>query len=156
MLGDMTTSPSTVDAPAITREIGETVYALMTELVRGMPRDMSLTSVATLSTLNRLGPRRVTDLAASEGVTQPSMTALVTALERSGHVTRRSDPSDKRASLVSVTDLGRDYVEHRRRAGADTVVSVLDELTDDERAALAAAVPAMSRLRDLKSDQRLG
>ncbi|MGJ0119563.1 MarR family winged helix-turn-helix transcriptional regulator [Williamsia sp. MIQD14] len=151
----MSKPTSTVDDPAITREIGETVYALMTELVRGMPRDMSLTSVATLSTLNRLGPRRVTDLAASEGVTQPSMTALVTALERLGHVTRRSDPSDKRASLVSVTDRGRDYVEQRRRAGADTVVSVLDRLTDDERDALAAAVPAMTRLRELKSDERL-
>ena len=39
---------------------------------------MSLTSLSTLATLELTGPRRITDLAANEGVTQPSMTALVT------------------------------------------------------------------------------
>jgi DNA-binding MarR family transcriptional regulator len=38
---------------------------------------LSLTAAATLITLRRSGSCRLTDLAASEGVSQPSMTALV-------------------------------------------------------------------------------
>ncbi len=153
----MSESAAAVDDPAATSrddDVAEAVYALTTELLRQMPRDMSLTSVATLSTLNRMGPRRITDLAQSEGVAQPSMTALVTALERSGHVRRESDPNDRRASLVTLTDLGRDYVAHRRARGADSVASVLDDLTQLERDALVAAVPAVRRLRELKAQQR--
>lgn len=138
----------------LTDQIGEAVYALATELVRQMPRDLSLTSVATLSTLARRGPRRVTELAASEGVAQPSMTALVTALERDGLVERQPDPRDKRAALVTVTDAGREYVARRRRIGADLVTSTLEELSESDRAALAEAVGALRRVREIRAAHR--
>ncbi|WP_299575116.1 MarR family transcriptional regulator [uncultured Williamsia sp.] len=138
----------------LTEEIGEAVYALATEVVRQMPRDLSLTSVATLSTLARRGPRRVTELAASEGVAQPSMTALVTSLERDGLVERRPDPRDRRAALVTVTEAGREYVAHRRRIGTDLVSSTLAELSDEDRAALADAVGALRRVREIRAAHR--
>ena len=138
----------------LTDQIGEAVYALATELVRQMPRDLSLTSVATLSTLVRRGPRRVTELAASEGVAQPSMTALVTALERDGLVERQPDPRDKRAALVSITEAGREYVARRRRIGADLVTSTLEELSEGDRAALADAVDALRRVREIRAAHR--
>ena len=75
---------------------------------------MSLTSLSTLATLELTGPRRITDLAASEGVTQLLMTALVTALERSGLVERRSDPSDRRVALVTLTPDGLSYIRGLR------------------------------------------
>ena len=71
----------------------DALYGLLTTVLRATPRDMSLTSAATLSTLELTGPRRITDLAVIQGVTQPSMTVLVTALERSGLVERQSDPA---------------------------------------------------------------
>lgn len=77
--------------------IGAALYNIATRAVRRRPRDMSLTSAATLATLDRTGPRRITDLAASEGVTQPAMTALVRVMEESGLVERRGDASDKRS-----------------------------------------------------------
>ena len=138
----------------LTDQIGEAVYALATELVRQMPRDLSLTSVATLSTLTRRGPRRVTELAASEGVAQPSMTALVTALERDGLVERQPDPRDRRASLVTVTDSGREYVARRRRIGAELVTSTLEELSESDRSALADAVDALRRVREIRAAHR--
>src|ERR1700729_2579906 len=75
------------------------LYGLPSTLLRRVPRDLSLTSLATLSTLDRTGPRRITDLAAVEGITQPSMTVLVTALERGGMASRHSDPDDGRVTL---------------------------------------------------------
>src|SRR5579863_1692110 len=60
--------------------------------VRCIPRELSLTSASTLATLERTGPRRITDLAAIEGVTQPAMTVLVRVMEESGLVGNHGAP----------------------------------------------------------------
>ena len=122
--------------------------------MRRVPRDLSLTSLSTLSTLDRTGPRRITDLAAVEGVAQPSMTVLVSGLERSGLVERRADPTDGRVALVAVTEAGSDYIRARRRAGAEGFVQLIDKLPPDAAATLAAAIPALERLRELDDEER--
>src|SRR5579884_4040806 len=48
-------------------------------------------------------PRRITELASEERVTQPAITLLVNRLAERGWVERVSDPSDRRAVLVSLT-----------------------------------------------------
>jgi pimeloyl-ACP methyl ester carboxylesterase/DNA-binding MarR family transcriptional regulator len=108
---------------------------------------VSLTSASTLATLQRTGPRRITDLAAIEGVTQSAMTVLVQVLERSGLVERGGDPADKRVTLVAITESGADYVRARRHAGAEAFVALIDELPAGEATALLAAVPALQHLR---------
>ena len=133
---------------------GEALYGLVTAVVRRRSREMSLTSLATLATLDRTGPRRVTDLAVIEKVAQPSMTALVITLERAGLVERRGDPADKRVALVSLTAAGSDLLRARRRAGAEAIVQLIDKLPPDEAAALAAAIPALQHLRELDNEQR--
>jgi DNA-binding MarR family transcriptional regulator len=128
---------------------GTALYALVVEAVRRNPRTMSMTSLSTLATLERTGPRRITDLAAVEGVTQPSMTALVRVLERDGLVARRSDPGDGRVALMAVTKAGSDLVRARRRAGAEAFAMLIDELSEEDAATLATAIPALERLRVL-------
>jgi len=134
--------------------IGEALYALVTLAVRDGPREISLTAASTLAMLDRTGARRLTDLAVIEGVTQPSMSVLVTGLEQAGLAVRRRDPADKRVVLVALAAAGSEYIRARRRAGADTFADLIDKLSDGEAAALAAAVPALSRLVDLDSDRR--
>jgi DNA-binding MarR family transcriptional regulator len=135
-------------------EAADALYRLLTAAVRQLPRDMSLTSLATLSTIDRTGPRRITDLSASEGVTQPSMTSLVTALERSGLVERRQDPNDQRVVLVALTEAGADYLRKRRRAGMDAFAQLIGKLPAADTAALVAAAPALRHLRELDEQQR--
>jgi DNA-binding MarR family transcriptional regulator len=132
-----------------TAATGTALYALVVEAVRRNPRTMSMTSLSTLATLERTGPRRITDLAAVEGVTQPSMTALVRVLERDGLVARRGDPGDGRVALMAVTKAGSDLVHARRRAGAKAFAQLIDKLSDEDAATLAAAIPALERLRTL-------
>lgn len=136
--------------------VGSALYGLATRAVRRSPRELTLTSSATLATLDRTGPRRITDLAVIEGVTQPAMTALVRVMEESGLVERRGDASDKRVTLVSLTDAGASYVRARRRAGVDAFVRLIDQLTDDEVEALVAALPALQHLAALDSQDREG
>jgi len=136
--------------------VGEELIGLMAAAVRWVSRDMSLTSLATLSTLDRAGPQRITDLARLEGVAQPSMTVLVGNLERDGFVVRRGEPSDRRVVLVELTAAGTDLIRSRRRAGAQAFARLIDKLSPGEAAALVAALPALQHLRELKEAQRAG
>ena len=117
-----------------------------------MPRDMSLTAVATLHTLERHGPQRLTRVASLEGVTQPSMTALVTRLERDGFVERRPDHSDRRVVLVALTGAGEAYVRHRRQLGVDRLAGLMGELPGEQAVALRAALAAIAGLCHLDQD----
>jgi DNA-binding MarR family transcriptional regulator len=109
-------------------------------------RGLSLTAAATLTTLRRSGPCRLTDLALAEGVSQPSMTALVGRLADSGLVQRRTDPIDRRAVRIALTPAGADLLDRRRQDRADRLAGPLDGLTDDDVRAVTAAVPALARL----------
>ncbi len=116
--------------------------------------ELSLTAVATLTTLERSGPCRLTSLAASEGVTQPGMTQLVSRLKDAGLVERVADPADGRAVQVRITGLGLSTLAARRAARAERLVGMLTELSPADRTALAAALPAIDALARLQTDSR--
>jgi DNA-binding MarR family transcriptional regulator len=116
------------------------------------PPGLSLTTAATLSTLERSGPCRLTALAASEGVTQPAMTQLVGRLEESGLAIRRADPADGRAVHVQITDAGRELVARRRAARAERLSALLGMLSQADQDALATALPAINALASVERD----
>lgn len=133
--------------PADTHRIASALDAFATWAIRTTAtRDLSLTTAATLATLARRGPLRLSDLAGREGVTQPSMTALVSRLERDGLAVRAGDPDDGRAVNVSITDAGRVALTARRDRRAAMLAALLDETDAADRAAIAAAAPALARL----------
>jgi DNA-binding MarR family transcriptional regulator len=129
------------------------LYDLVALFVRLGPREMTLTSISTLATLFRKGPRRITELAASEGVTQPTVTALVTSLERAGLVERRSDPADRRVVMVAITETGSAYLRARRQTNAEAVAHAMEELAPEEIMRLVAAVPVIEHLRALLEER---
>ncbi|WP_236062477.1 MarR family winged helix-turn-helix transcriptional regulator [Actinacidiphila acididurans] len=132
----------------------DAVYGLLSSLIFRGSRELSLTSIGTLSTLDRTGPRRITDLAAIAGITQPSVTSLVSGLERAGYVERRGDPADRRVVLVALTPEGSAFLHAHRRARVESFAGLVGQLPEAEAAALAAAVPALEHLRDLGARTR--
>src|SRR5580700_2512585 len=96
-------------------------------LVRSLsPADgLSLTAAATLATLERSGPRRLTALAVQEGVTQPAMTQLVARLQDAGLVGREADPADGRVVQVRLTADGKATLAGRRAVRADRLAELL-------------------------------
>jgi DNA-binding MarR family transcriptional regulator len=124
--------------------------------VRRTTRKISLTAASTLATLERSGPRRITDLAVIEGITQPSMTALISTLERWALVERQPDVADQRVVLASPTEEGRRYVLARRAETAQAFGCLIELLPSEEKALLLAAVPALELLRTLDERQREG
>jgi DNA-binding MarR family transcriptional regulator len=143
---------------AMTVEAAEVAAGLdrLLALVRWLsPPGMSLTTAATLGTLARSGPTRLTVLAATERVTQPAMTQLVGRLEDQGLAIRRADPADGRVVQVQITDAGLEVVARRRAIRAERLSSLLSSLSQADQDALAAALPAMDALVSAQRDGQL-
>lgn len=110
--------------------------------------EVSTTGAAVIARLGRLGGQRVTDLARAEGVSQPAMTQLVNRLEHDGLVRRAADSADRRGVLVETTDRGREVIDARRTQRAEALETALSRVDAADRAAIAAALPALDRLVD--------
>ncbi len=74
------------------------------------------------------------------------MTRVVDALQQAGLVTRSPDPADGRGSLVSINAAGHRQLEEIRRTRVTALAHRLAELTNEQRAALAAALPALDAI----------
>lgn len=110
-------------------------------------RDMSMTSGATLSALDRLGPQRVTTLAGIAAVSQPSMTQLLQRLQAKGLVERRPDDTDARAWLFGLTTYGHDLLDRHRAVSRERLDELLTDLPNLEQlqAVIADALPTLRR-----------
>ena len=106
------------------------------------------TQLAALATVERSGPMRLGDLAAAEGIAPSTLTRLVAVLEELGYVRRDADPKDARASTLAITAEGHATMERLRAENSALLAQRVMLLTPEQRAALAAALPALEALAD--------
>ena len=126
------------------RRVAELWWALMREA----PSDLSRTAASVLARLSGDGPQRVSVLAVSEHVAQPSMSLLLQRLVSRGFVERHDDPSDRRASRIAITEAGRRVLKERAEARSRWLQARLARLTDEEQRALERAVSLLDVLID--------
>jgi DNA-binding MarR family transcriptional regulator len=106
------------------------------EIIRALPRD-SASSPG--------------ELAGRLGLSRPTISNLLTAMEGNGLVERRPRPGDRRHVEVVVTAKALDLFDRFDRASGDLVAAAAATLPDADRAVLAAALPVLERLRDALS-----
>ncbi|GAA4216476.1 MarR family winged helix-turn-helix transcriptional regulator [Actinocatenispora rupis] len=109
---------------------------------------VSPTLATVLAALDRDGPKRVSELAEIAQIAQPTMTTHLRKLTADGTVTRGADPSDQRVVTIELTPAGRELLGRLRTARQSALQRRLDTLDADDRAALAAAIPALDKLLD--------
>lgn len=123
-------------------------------LVRRLDADGEL-SAAQVSTLKMLttdagasgeSGARVGEIARNLGVKVPSATEQIIKLERAGLARRDPDPADSRAVLVTLTVAGRAAVESADERRNAVMAGILSSLSDDDREALAAALPVIGKI----------
>ncbi len=96
-----------------------------------------------LSTIEAEGRARISDLAAIDHCSQPTMTTQVRRLEDAGLVSRIVDPDDARAVLISITPQGIATLAQVRTDRGNAIDPFLEELDSSDRDTLAAAVQIM-------------
>jgi DNA-binding MarR family transcriptional regulator len=97
----------------------------------------TFTTLVTLVRINQPGGISQRRLADEMGLTPGTVSARVDRLAADGLVIRSPDPADKRGSLVTLTDRGRDLFEAVVPAHLANQVRLLGSLTADEQATLA-------------------
>ncbi len=101
-----------------------------------------------LSMIDERGAARISDLAALDHCSQPTMTTQVRRLEDAGLVSRVTDPADARAVLISITESGVAVLAQVRADRGAVIDPYLERLDDSDRQTLADAVRVMRRLLD--------
>lgn len=117
------------------------------EIRRSAPAaEVSHSALGVISTLGKCGPQRLGALAEAEGVSPPTMTKIVTALEDLALVRRTTDPADGRASLVEVTEAGARLAATGKGEKLAALARRIADLDPADQAALEAALPALEQL----------
>jgi DNA-binding MarR family transcriptional regulator len=124
------------------------IARLSRKLRRHQLAGLTPTQVAALSTVERSGPLRLSDLAAVEGIAPSTLTRLVAALEDRDYVQRRAVTGDARASTLAITPRGREVLNRIRQESTTALAGSLATLGPDQLAAIAAALPALEQLAD--------
>jgi DNA-binding MarR family transcriptional regulator len=144
--------PETLDLVAATL-LGRT-SRLTRLLMRSGSRELSRTEAGLLTTLAD-GPRRITELAETEALAQPSISKLVDKLEARDLVTRERAEDDGRVVVVSISAEGLLRLEAARSQIRSLLRRTLFALEDEELAALVTAGEVLERLiQTLQRDAR--
>lgn len=101
-----------------------------------------------LAMIQMIGPAKISDLAAADHCSQPTMTAQLQKLAGLGLVRREPHPVDSRATLVSLTQQGTTALDRTRAARRVVIAPHLASLSAAERVRLAGAVEVLRGVTD--------
>ena len=94
--------------------------------------------------LDRTGPRIQAQLSEALGCEPPSITLMTRKLEASGHIRRRPVPSDRRASIVELTESGKELAGRIREVWTALAEETVVGLPPETAAALPGILSAMT------------
>ncbi len=117
-------------------------------LLRSGDSGLSRAEIAVLSSVERDGAQRITEIASSQALAQPTVTQLVATMEARGLVERARDPQDGRVVLVSLTPEGFAALQAFRNHYRSVLRAQLSERSDEEIQALASATELMQDVID--------
>src|SRR5438270_9763706 len=113
--------------------------------------EVTPSQLSALSSVDRLGPVTLGELAAVERVQPPSMTRIVAGLEDAGLVVRKVDERDRRIARVQTTVAGRRFLDRSRGRKDAFLAARIRTLDAEDRAVLARAATLLEKL--LESEQ---
>jgi DNA-binding MarR family transcriptional regulator len=131
-------------------EVADRLHSAAIHLLRRIRKvdEASGLSAARLSALSVLvfgGATTVGRLALAEQVSAPTMSRLVTGLERDGFVVREADAGDARAVRVRATAKGRRVLIQGRERRVAELAALLDDLPSSDLRTLGDAAEIMEQ-----------
>ena len=136
-------------------EVGELFQRDMARAFDGTA--LSSARMRVLWVIHHTGPLTQQSLATHLEVTPRNISGLVDALEATGFVARGSHPTDRRATLVTLTATGVQLMARTVREHTDLSATLLDAVQPEDRAALERGLDAvLARLRELVAEAEAG
>lgn len=134
-----------------TATVADRLHSAAIHLLRRVRKQDAATGEgpARLSALSALvfgGPITLGELAAAEQVQPPTMTRIVTGLERGGLARRMADPADLRRVRIRATGKGVRLLQRGRKRRIEYLARHLEALADEELEALKRAANIIEKL----------
>ena len=140
------------------KELAGELLELWSHLMRGSSRqmfailgelDLTMTQVKTLGMLDDCVEEvSVKELSERLGLSLPATSRTVDGLLRRGLLSRQEDLEDRRIKRVRLTDQGRDMVRRIVTARLQGLEAYASTLSDEQRAALLAALTELPHKKD--------
>jgi DNA-binding MarR family transcriptional regulator len=131
--------------PHLARDLSVMAMRLNRQLrLRHSSDRIPVAHLSILTTLFREGPTTTGDLAVRERIKPPSISRSSAALLEMGLIERVPHPTDGRQVLLTLTDAGRRVALEDVAAREKVLADQLAELTDEQRATLAAAADILN------------
>ena len=105
-------------------------------LLEQIEKKIGLAPLRALQALERLGPTMVTELGNDLDMVVSTASRLSDRLAEAGFITRRVSPANRRATLLELTDAGRDVLAELISIRTGAMAVVADRMTAADRRAL--------------------
>lgn len=117
-----------------------------------MPFHISGPRLHLLSTVLEAGKIRMNELAARLGIQARTVTDLVDALEKENLLVRTPDSTDRRATLIQLTELAHTYLSKALAKQDEIAENLIQNLTMEQRTQLLELLLIMTTDKDLSAD----
>jgi len=118
--------------------------------------EMSYPQARLLEMLHCDGPGKMSDLAGDLGITARNLTSLADSLEADDLLRRAPHPSDRRATILELTDAGRDTLEGTLTPQFEKIGRLFDVLSPDEKTRLAESLTELMTAMSAGGDESAG
>ena len=143
-------------ARGLAKQLGLRIVSITQFLTQRMQQEVLTPSQGTVLTLLQDGRAwRLSDLASATGVRPPSMTELVSRMERQGWLRKMDTAHDRRGVAVMITEEGRTMLRELNRRQIDLIAGRLALLSDEEKRIIEQALPVLDRLFSRPEDPDL-
>lgn len=122
---------TSVKAMVVMRKAFRTIDAKVSETFK--QDDLTPTQFSVLDVLYGKGPMKIAELIDSILATSGNMTVVIRNMEKKGWIARHTCPSDKRACLLTLTDAGRQVIEHALPLHIEKIEETFSVLTEEEQ-----------------------
>ncbi|KUN06319.1 MarR family transcriptional regulator [Streptomyces yokosukanensis] len=142
-------APQAPEARLLTEAVTRLRRALRSSIRTDYPWEtLPMAQVELLQVLGEHSPARISDLAARRRPAPSTVSGLIGQMIGSGLVARDVDAADRRASVATLTDAGREKPASWTTAHDRRIDAAPGALDDHARAAVTDALPALFQLAE--------
>ena len=120
------------------------LLALNVSVLARMEKRIGLVPLRALQSLDRLGPSLVTELGVDLDLLPSTASRLSDRLTEAGYITRRVSPTNRRATLLELTDAGRAVLDELIALRVAAFGEVARRMSGDDLAALMQGTQAFT------------
>ncbi|HEX6161013.1 MAG TPA: MarR family transcriptional regulator [Thermoanaerobaculia bacterium] len=140
--------------------LADQLHSAAIHLLRQLRREddsigISAPRLSALSVVVFAGPVTLGQLASAEQVKPPTMTRIVTGLEKEGLVERRDDAKDGRLTQIHATNKGRKVLAAGRARRVETLAAAVRSLDTKTRGELACGIEIVERVVSAIASRRV-